>query len=85
MNTSETEARLYRISREQDELRGKIEDAAYQVREAARSSDVAAGPYSLLNMGLMLEKVAVIAADGAAARRRLLALADEQKRLEGML
>ena len=85
MNTSETEARLYRISREQESLQRIIETAANQVREAARSSDVAAGPYSLLNMGLMLEKVAVIATDGAAARRRLLELVDEQKRLEGML
>lgn len=85
MNTSEAQARLYRISREQEELLSKIEDAAHQVREAARSSDVAAGPYALLNMGLMLEKVAVIAADGAAARRKLLDLTEEQKRLEGTL
>jgi hypothetical protein len=84
VNTTEIHARLYRIGREQDEAQRRIETAAHQVREAARSSDVSAGPFALLNMGLMLEKVAVIAAEGVAARRQLQELSEEQKRLEAM-
>lgn len=85
MNSIEMQARLYQIGREQDTAKQQIETAAGQVLEAALSSDVTAGPYRLLNMGLMLERVALIAADGAAARRTLIELTDEQKRLEGLL
>jgi hypothetical protein len=85
VNSTEIHARLYRIGLEQETLMRRIEEAAFQVREAATASDVSAGSFALLNRGLMLEKVAVIAADGVAARRLLQELSIEKKRLEGGL
>lgn len=85
MNTTEIQSRLFEIGREEQKAMLAVEQAALAVREAANAHDVAAGPYRLLNMGLMLEKVAVVAADGVDARRKLARLVDEKKRLEAML
>ena len=85
MNTTEIQSRLFEIGREEQAAMCAIEQAAVVVREAVNSRDVAVGDYALLNAGLMLEKVAIVAADGVAARKRLAALVDEKKRLEAML
>jgi hydrogenase maturation factor len=85
MNTTEIQSRLFEIGREEQAAMKAIEQAAREVREAANTSNVSAGDYALLNAGLMLEKVAVVAACGVDARRRLTLLLDERKQLEGML
>ncbi|HWO57684.1 MAG TPA: hypothetical protein VNN55_08980 [bacterium] len=86
MNTDQAKARMYDLERHMRALAPVIIGAARRVREAALAhASVTAPDFEALNAGLLLDQVALIAAEGVRARDELKALSAERERLKAYL
>jgi hypothetical protein len=86
MSPTEAKARLFEIEQESRGHLDTLTKAARLVREAVlENTGISAPDFETYNAGLMLDKVALLAAQGIRARDALRALAAERDRLTAYL
>ena len=85
MNTTEIKARLYDIDREIPKQIEHILNIARLIKEEVNRKDVMSGDFEILNVGIMIEKVYLLAEKGLSAKEDLKRLTEEKKRLETLL
>ncbi len=85
MNSTEIKARLYEIDRETQKLIEMILKVSKLIKEEVNSNDIISDDFEILNAGLMIEKVYLLAEKGLLAKENIKRLSDEKKRLEMLL